>query len=234
MSNLIQCSNGHMYDSQQSPICPHCRPGAGAGYQGTASSDPLGSGSTGNPMGQNTSSLGQGTRTTPGLSDAGGQTGAFSSQRTQAYGSQDLADYKASSPGGLQSASTTAGFIIQTGEKKEIFNPVVGWLVCIEGKDKGKDFRLIAGKNTIGRDKDQQAYISGDDQISRSHATIYYYIQVNIFYIEDHSTHGTFLNNLPVIQRTEVHNMDTIVIGKSKFILRPLCDNVFNWDEFTK
>src|SRR5262249_26846325 len=30
-------------------------------------------------------------------------------------------------------------------------SPVVGWLVCVEGPDKGRDFRIHSEKNFIGR-----------------------------------------------------------------------------------
>ena len=36
-------------------------------------------------------------------------------------------------------------------EELEVMHPVVGWLVCIEGPSKGKDYRMIAEKNFIGR-----------------------------------------------------------------------------------
>src|SRR5690242_13732720 len=30
-------------------------------------------------------------------------------------------------------------------------DPVVGWLVCVEGPDRGKDYRLHSEKNFVGR-----------------------------------------------------------------------------------
>jgi FOG: FHA domain len=134
---------------------------------------------------------------------------------------------------GLRSASTTPGFMTtQSDGEAKVFNPVVGWLVVVEGPARGKDFRLIAGKNTIGRDAEASAQITGDEQISRSHATLYYYPKVNAFYLEDHSTHGTFHNGEPVVQRIKVENMGIIELGKTKLLLRALCDTGFIWDEF--
>ena len=32
-------------------------------------------------------------------------------------------------------------------------NPVCGWVVCVAGPRKGKDYRVMAGKNFVGRAK---------------------------------------------------------------------------------
>ena len=34
--------------------------------------------------------------------------------------------------------------------------PVVGWVVCIEGPNYGQDFRLVAGRNFLGRGQGMQ------------------------------------------------------------------------------
>lgn len=45
--------------------------------------------------------------------------------------------------------------------------PVVGWLVCIDGYDKGKDYKLKTEKNFIGRTPEMDVCIEGDNSISR-------------------------------------------------------------------
>lgn len=132
---------------------------------------------------------------------------------------------------GLRSAATTPGFITQAEGEARPFNPIVGWLVAIEGPARGQDFRLVSGKNVIGREAPASVQIAGDEQISRSHATLYYYPKVNAFYLEDHSTHGTFHKGEPVIQRTRVESMEVIELGKTKLLLRALCDASFTWEE---
>ena len=53
--------------------------------------------------------------------------------------------------------------------------PVVGWLVCTEGGEKGRDFRLLAKINTIGRSERMDVCIKNDPAISReNHARIGY------------------------------------------------------------
>ncbi len=54
-------------------------------------------------------------------------------------------------------------------------NPVTGWLVCIEGPQYGKDYKIHAGKNFIGRADNMHIQILGDNSISRiNHAAIIY------------------------------------------------------------
>lgn len=52
---------------------------------------------------------------------------------------------------------------------------VVGWLVCIAGKPKGKDYRIMPGRNFLGRSGDMDIRVLGDNEINdRNHAIITY------------------------------------------------------------
>jgi len=54
-------------------------------------------------------------------------------------------------------------------------NPVCGWLVCLEGLRQGYSFNLYKGKNFIGRGKDMDVCLLGDDTVAyNNHATIVY------------------------------------------------------------
>ena len=117
------------------------------------------------------------------------------------------------------------------GEKQKVpFNPVVGWLVVVEGECRGRDFRLVSGVNSVGRGIKQAVSMETDQRMSREHCSLYYYHEINEFYIEDHSSHGTFLNKKPVIQRTQIQNGDRIKAGHTTFLLRTLCDDTFVWE----
>lgn len=53
--------------------------------------------------------------------------------------------------------------------------PVVGWLVCTEGVNKGTDYRLHQGRNFVGRSSEMDVCILGDNTVSRSsHAIVVY------------------------------------------------------------
>jgi hypothetical protein len=45
-------------------------------------------------------------------------------------------------------------------------DPVVGWLVCIEGPDRGRDYRIHTERNFIGRAPTMDIAITGDPAIS--------------------------------------------------------------------
>ena len=45
--------------------------------------------------------------------------------------------------------------------------PVCGWIVCIADPRKGKDYKIHAGKNFVGRTDDMDIQILGDNKISR-------------------------------------------------------------------
>jgi hypothetical protein len=52
-------------------------------------------------------------------------------------------------------------------------DPVVGWLVCLAGPDRGRDFRLHSEKNFIGRSPLMDVCVAGDETVSRDkHATV--------------------------------------------------------------
>lgn len=57
----------------------------------------------------------------------------------------------------------------------EVLKPVMGWLVCLKGSSCGRDYRIIAEKNFMGRANDMEIRIIGDDTIClRNHAIIVY------------------------------------------------------------
>ena len=121
-------------------------------------------------------------------------------------------------------------------ESEEIFEPVVGWLIAIEGPAKGRDFRLKPGRNVIGRIMEADICIEEDDLLSREHTIVYYYSEINNFYVEDNkSKHGTFLlpNKDVIVERKPIKDGDKILVGKTILLLKTLCNEDFQWKEKT-
>ena len=82
---------------------------------------------------------------------------------------------------------------------------VVGWLVAVEGKHYGDDFKLVAGDNTIGRFADMDIKLVKDIYISRkTHAVVFYDDKINEF--------------------------DMITLGKTKLMFVACCSKTFNWN----
>lgn len=233
MANLSKCPNGHMYDADKTPQCPHCRGGASA-FSNTAAAE--GFAGAASATGFTATGTGQG----GGAAFTAAKTVAFKFPNTHNVGSGPLPG-AAPGAGSFRSTPTMPGFATPAGPEaaapgaapaQGVFNPAVGWLVALTGPERGRDFRLVAGKNVIGRGEEANVRLGEAGQISRSHATLYYYPKVNEFYVEDHSSHGTYLNGKPIIQRTPVANMDRLELGGTTLLLRALCDSGFIWDEF--
>lgn len=98
--------------------------------------------------------------------------------------------------------------------------PAAGWLVGLNGKYKGKDFKIKEGKNTVGGDKTCDIVLE-DDFISKRHANINHIRKdgENIFILVDlDSANGTFLNdNDQPINKEELVDNDKVCFGKLEF-----------------
>ncbi|MDP8980156.1 MAG: FHA domain-containing protein, partial [Acidobacteriota bacterium] len=90
--------------------------------------------------------------------------------------------------------------------------PVVGWLVAVSGDQKGEDFRVRDGQNTIGSGAENDIVIH-DTTVSGKHASIRY--RDNKFFITDlDSTNGTHLNDSSEpIAREELKDNDLLRVG---------------------
>lgn len=114
--------------------------------------------------------------------------------------------------------------------------PVVGWLVCIEGVQRGQDYRIRQGINYIGRSDAMHICIIGDDTISRNrHASIVYDARQRKFLLLPGEGGGlVYVSNQvrkeeAVLAATEIDAYDVIEIGRSKFIFINLCGIHFDW-----
>jgi hypothetical protein len=139
-------------------------------------------------------------------------------------GDSDTKIFRPSSKGSVPAEGQTDNFVIE---------PVVGWLVIIDGPGKGNFVKLGFGMNAIGRSSESRVSIDfGDDQISReNHASLTYDAKNKKFYIQ----HGgganlTYLGDSPVLQPFELKGNEVISIGITKLYFVPFCGANFNWD----
>lgn len=137
-----------------------------------------------------------------------------------------------------QTASSAASAASLTGEvvAAPSQEPVCGWLVCVEGKYIGGCFQVYAGKNSIGRGKNNRIILAEDDHISREHhALIIYEPKKRNFYIQPGDSSGlTYLNDEYIMEPKQLKNRDRIEIGQCKFLFIPLCGEDFSWEEYLK
>lgn len=112
-------------------------------------------------------------------------------------------------------------------------DPVVGWIACIKGPDKGRDWRLIAGRNSLGRNEGMQVCLRGDKAVSgERHAFISFEPRRTTFTLLPGDSRGlVYLNGEEVITPSPLKAHDRIELGKSTLIFIPLAGPQFGWTE---
>ena len=112
-------------------------------------------------------------------------------------------------------------------------DPIVGWLVCINGEDKGKDYRLHSDNNYIGRSIEMDVYIKNDLSISRQcQAIITYDSMTGEFYLRPKEGRNVIRKNgKTVFEAEKINEFDKIVIGKTELLFIPFCGERFRWNE---
>ena len=121
-------------------------------------------------------------------------------------------------------------------QKSMNLEPIVGWLVCIDGPDKGKDFRIWAKNNTIGRSEKMDICMKGDTTITReNHARLAYDEKHNNFHlIPAENTNNIYVNDEPTYVPIRLKSYDLIEFGDSKFVFIPFCNENFTWQDGLK
>lgn len=116
-------------------------------------------------------------------------------------------------------------------EQKLGFVPVVGWLVCVEGPERGKDHRIYAQVNSIGRSDLNDISIKGDATISTAnHAKLSYSEQTASFFLAPAENKNIILlNKKEIFSAEKLSPFDVISFGISRFLFIPLCGEKFIW-----
>lgn len=112
--------------------------------------------------------------------------------------------------------------------------PVVGWLVCIKGAWIGREFKLVTGRNSIGRSETNVICLNNENSVSREkHAWIVYEPRKRQFFIQPGESSGlTYVNDDTVLEPKQLCSGDILEFGETKFIFIPLCGETFSWDEY--
>ena len=110
-------------------------------------------------------------------------------------------------------------------------HPVCGWIVCIAGPRRGKDYKIMAGKNFVGRADDMDIQILGDNKISRrNHCVIVYDEKQGKTVILPGDSNGiVYLNEEAVYVPTPLGEYDVIEMGESRFLFISFCGEHFMW-----
>jgi hypothetical protein len=122
---------------------------------------------------------------------------------------------------------------VGAGAKTLKTEPVVGWLVCLEGPDRGKDYRLHNEKNYIGRAPVNDIVVESDNTVSRErHGLVIFDPKKHVFWALPGDAAGlVYLNGEIVNSPTEMHGDDVLEIGKTKLVLIAFCGPKYKWEE---
>ncbi len=244
---MMKCSRGHIYDSSLG-YCPVCNREAGS----FSAANDVGAtmpGTVGGP-----DSIGP---TMPGnmgafAPDNIGPTMPTDDAYGHTMGSPAAGAYSFDGGVGRTEPATDPGFTEMFGGRKSSagaedygptmpdpingvtgFDPIVGWLVCVKGPNRGKDYRLHSGTNFIGRSPEMDVCIQNDDAISkRNAASISYDDRTRSFFIQKGEVRNLlYLNGKPVRSDADLVKYDRIEIGSTELLFVPLCGEGFSWQE---
>jgi hypothetical protein len=111
-------------------------------------------------------------------------------------------------------------------------DPVVGWLVVIDGPGRGRSMEIGSGANPIGRAPGQKLCLNfGDTRISRErHAVIVYDPLSRRFFLQSGPGRNlTYLGSDVVLEPKEMKPGDTITVGDTVLHFVPYCGADFGW-----
>lgn len=110
-------------------------------------------------------------------------------------------------------------------------DPVVGWMVCVNGKEKGRDYRIHSDNNYIGRSEKMDICIRGDETISRENHAVISYDSIGIIYYFSPGEGRNIVryNGKAIFQTVELHAYDRVIVGKTELLFIPLCGETFEW-----
>lgn len=223
---IVRCSKGHFYDSEENATCPMCAAEAARNR---------------NPIGNNvlpdgiigTSYFDDGNTPSPTLpvDPNGGRVQPY--QTTVNAGLQDTQSNDNGGMGAFPKTMPLTPPTFLSEEDATTFDPVVGWLVCIEGATKGTDYRIHSQNNYIGRSAKMDISIPEDSHISAENSAIIAYDNEDrVFYFGPCSGRNIVrVNGKPALSVEKIEAYDVLTIGTTKLLFVPLCGDRFDWNE---
>lgn len=214
--NLQRCENGHFYDADKFAACPHCEASNVEMNKTERLVEPSLAETEYMPV------------TQPEVSMATERQSA-----SKDVGLTEAIKRAQNSSAGVSDDAKTVSFYSTEGGKEE---PAVGILLCVEGNDFGTTYLLKTGRNFIGRSKNMDVVIAGDNGVSRDrHAIILYEPKSRTFIAQPGESRELFYVNEQVVLNAEnLKAYDEISLGSTKLIFVPICGENFAWEDYTK
>ena len=255
----IECGRGHLYDPEKYATCPYCKTNqqitvAAAGR--TAPIHVTDAGRTAPLSGTPVTAAQKTAPLTPPPAAPAGSTPVTADSKTmppRGYAPQAAVPvtapqktmpprgYVPPAPAGEPEPTAPprphgpsvldAGKTVGMMQEQMGFDPVVGWLACVEGPSRGKSYTVRGGINAIGRGDRMDITITGDRTISmENHAKISYSDRNNRFnLLPGDGRNIVYLNGEEVFAATPLQAYDLIDFGETKLLFIPLCGERFTW-----
>jgi len=107
---------------------------------------------------------------------------------------------------------------------------IAGWLVCVDGPDFGKDFRLRFNNNFVGRDMDMDVCIASDSAVHKQkHMTVIYEPNNRQFFCGPLGGSVCYLNGEVLSKKSELRDFDRLKLGNTELVFRSLCGEEYQW-----
>ncbi len=200
--NLVRCDRGHFYDGDKFSQCPHCAPNEDD-REVTISIEHEVKGEERNTV------------------------------QTATNETLSLKDAVAASTTSIADDDDDMGKTVRFYDDVAGSEPCVGWLVGVNGETFGECFALTSGKNFIGRSNDMDVVLLKDNKVSRNkHAILIYEPKSRMFIAQPGESKELFyLNDEVVLNNQQMKKNDVLLIGDTKLMLIPCCDEQFCWED---
>lgn len=215
---IVRCPNSHFYDAEKHSFCPICAEKNGnnqnlmsdiltTSYFNDDKTDIVGT----------TTPIDDIDRTVP--------ISPVSPVAPASYPDSGIEDYGSTQPASVFEVDPSSA-------NKGVFNPVVGWLVCIKGASRGADFQIHSQYNYIGRAKHMDICIPTDPHISAERAAVLAYDNNDkTFFFAPGSGHNLVrVNGSVVMTPVVLKEYDVLTIGETQLLFIPLCGDHFDWN----
>lgn len=101
--------------------------------------------------------------------------------------------------------------------------PVVGWLVCIKGAEKGRDWRLTAGRNFVGGSFKADITVSGFAHSVENAFSVIFDSRHQIFLIAPGVGAQVYLNGELLVEAVQLEDDDEISAEEMVLCFRSFC-----------
>lgn len=205
---VLSCPKGHFYDAEKYGQCPYCAQSAESFSEAPPFTAPI----------------------MP--ADDDGVTVAYDSYNNDSEITQSYWNISRTEDAPTQGEETSVFLNVPDflNAEEERFEPVVGWLVCVEGKERGRDYRLFAGRNYIGRSLKMDVSIPDDQKMSSErHCSVIYDPRSSRFVAVPGDYALTTLNGETLNAPCGLNDGDVITCGATKLCFIGFCKEGRNW-----